>query len=400
MRKTFLIGAALSVLIVSLATAFEQQSPYLERVSTGRALADDAVLVIPRSRQDTTEEKLNTDASQDTSTQAGSSPGNSAASPGETKAPTSGTDSGSDSSPASSAAKSPTPKQPDDRDALLTSLYVGIEKPGISKPVYKEQELVDPFKSCLAAPSDGMNTTSCYEDDEYNDRLTFELTFSVRATVLQKAFEKHFPRLELSPEDRNVAQPQIGNAGLPGIEYSDYTAKVTVSYHCQSTSSGVISLKLVLQLGDAEKDAVTIEWMKICKSGINNNIEFGYLMRETGQTAGPSAYSFAEDSIPALVVAPSDVSTEVYLKIQEPGARQEFVAPYVTTTNPDVASVAVRGNHPSGGVLKYLEQSTFQLSYECLRKGNLEIHTTIGIPPFNNLTATWTKGLSFSSLLA
>ena len=276
----------------------------------------------------------------------------------------------------------------------LDSMFIEIRKPGLGSPltetVFKEHSLDGLFNSCVIDPAytvEGDNSTACYTDDAYNDRITFSFTFRFPATELDSQFEKHPPSLEVLGDSSSISEPMILTKG---INKDDSTGKVSVAYGCKTASSGVIALSLTLHFGEKEGDSVSIRWKKECRNEKNDKIEIGYLLLEKGNS-DTTKQPFPSTESP-LVVAPNDVSTEVYIKLGQAGAQQQFLAPYITSSNLAVTPVTLRGNHPAGGVLEGLEQTTLQVGYHCATEGETDIALSIGIPPFENLTATWKKG--------
>lgn len=272
----------------------------------------------------------------------------------------------------------------------LKSLYVYVKKPGLgstlTKPVFKGNAFVGVFNSCTSYLSNpvqsSINDSVCFLDDEYNDRITFEITYRVSGDVIERAFETHPARLKLQDNVSETAGPAIYAATVNKMAS---TAEVTVMYNCKTGSSGTISLVIDLWFVESENSSLSIPWTKSCTSGKNMQVKFGYILEK-------SKVMLNETHVPAMTVTPSDVSTEIFLKLEQPGAQQAFLAPFVTSSNPDITDIAVRGNHPSGGVLHGLEETTFQVSYDCKQKGTTEIGVSVAIPPFDNLTTSWTKG--------
>lgn len=313
---------------------------------------------------------------------------------GDTNTPN-GTDPTSQSSTANSTQDTPDGTA-GGSGSRLSSLYINTVKPGrgspISTPVFKENSLVSLFNSCHAADDDSTRlggSADCFEDDAFNDRLTFQITYSISGSVIQKAFEDHPPNLTLLGESEDVAESVISDYS---VDMKDSNAKVSISYRCKQNSDAEISLQLRLQFGDDDDSSIDIFWKKVCKSGPNEEIEFGYIVQDK-DSGEKENHEFGKDSDAPYVVSPGDVSTEIYLKVSTPGAQQVFLSPYIHSMNSDVVTVSVRGNHPKGGTLQGLLPTSFQVSYECSRKGSSDILVSVAIPPFQNLTTTYRKGM-------
>lgn len=286
-------------------------------------------------------------------------------------------------------------------NALLDSLYIDIWKPGLgtdlTETVYKHHSLVGLFNSCRNAqiiPNE--STASCFQDDIYNDRLKFQMSYRASGSSLKDIFEKHPPKLNVPNDAYAIAVPEIIDVK---VDSAASTALVVVGYNCKSNMEGIISIDLNMHFGEEDSHIINIPWNKSCKSGKVDNIEFGYLSGDK-TNSGAHHTSFENSTNPTLEVAPSDLSTEIYLKLNQPGAQQKFLAPLVSSSDEEITKISIRGNHPEGGVLEGLKTISFQLSYECLKHGTSEISVSVGIPPFKNLTAIWKKGkISFHEFI-
>lgn len=280
-------------------------------------------------------------------------------------------------------------------ESPLALVYIDTVKPApgssLTTTVFKDNAFVGKFNSCRTTgeePQRLYNISDCFRDSAYNDRLAFEATYKLPSSTVQKAFDDHPPSLKLLGSSSEFGSAAIRESS---VQQADSTAMVHVLYNCDKLSNGIVSLMLTMQFTEANNSIVTILWTKQCVSGINTKIEFGYKIED--QAKGVTEHHpFNNESAPALVVVPSDKSTEVYAKVLEPGAQQEFLAPLVSSSDPSIVEVAVRGNHPKGGILRGLEAAAFQVSYECLTgKGSSQVSVSVAIPPFNNLTASWEK---------
>lgn len=278
--------------------------------------------------------------------------------------------------------------------STLATMYIDITKPAlkspITHPVFRDTQLQQLFDSCAAEQSkQQINQTACFLDDQYNDRLTFQITYRAPAHLIEQAFENYPPKILLrDTAATHVANPQIHSTH---VFMSRSTAEIVVLYNCNIATSATIALSLNLRFGDLPEQSISIPWLKNCQSGKHQHLDFGYIIQEH-RNSMPMQIKFNDANVIPLIVAPADASTELFLKLQQPGAQQAFLPPYITSSRPEVTKIAVRGNHPSGGIAQGLEDTTFQVSYNCEQKGSTEINLQIGIPPFDNLTASWTKG--------
>lgn len=305
-------------------------------------------------------------------------------------------DDGASDVPAGSESDSATNKtSPDtslENSSVLSSLYINTVKPGLGSPVtervFKDGALHGLFNSCRTVAVDSSAPDAeCFLDDQYNDRLTFEITYGVPGSDIESAFKANPPSLELLGDSSDSSSASISEYH---VRAPTSNAEVTVKYYCKRDADSVIDLELKIQFGRDSDSIVTIMWKKNCSSGVNPQLEFGYTT-DDHKTGEKLRHPFGSEA-DRYVVPPSDVSTEVYAKLQQAGAQQEFLAPFVVSKDPSIVGVVVRGNHPNGGILQGLEMTEFQISYECVRKGSSDISVSVGIPPFDNVTSIWEKG--------
>lgn len=284
--------------------------------------------------------------------------------------------------------------------SALHTMYINTRKPSLSSPitlaVFSNDELSSAFTNCtLQSP---LNSSDCFIDDAYNDRLSFQLTVHDASAKFSESMAARPPEVSSTVDGQTIAGPALMLASLLE-DYSNLvnvqdpnSIIVTVKYNCKSNSNGIVPIRLLLHLGEDDKADVTIHWQKVCANGINDKMEYGYL---TGAEDIGSAlqHSFGTDTAALVTVGASDESTEFFLKLGQPGALQVFLSPYIFSTFSDIVSIHVRGNHPQGGVVEGLKITKFQVGYECHRKGEATIEANIAIPPFQNISAVWKKGM-------
>lgn len=271
----------------------------------------------------------------------------------------------------------------------LQNMYINTAKPALgsttTETVFSNNALVSTFNSCTLETK--VNSSDCFADDMYNDRLEFQIVFHYDANLIRDAFTSRPPSLSTASFASALASPAIVTAT---VHDDDSTASIIVRYNCKQDNHGIVPIRLLIHFGnDSDSANVAIHWQKACESGVQSKILFGYL---SGNSADGSTeqHEFGGDDAPLVIVNPSDESTEFFLKLDVPGAQQEFLAPHITSSKDNVA-VSVRGNHPQGGVLQGLESTSFQIGYDCLKQGETTIEATIAIPPFKNVSATWKK---------
>lgn len=295
---------------------------------------------------------------------------------------------------ANSETPSPSPATIANGSSSLLGLSLSVSRPGLGKErltttVFQNGHLVKNFSSCSAANTSPdsadlkfSNVTGCYTDSIYTDRIMFD--FSFNRDGLEKQLRDHKPELQFSGD---FAEPTIAETIFkPSLS----TGKVSILYNCKPDAEASLGLRLTLSFGAGPSETLHVYWVKECKGQDNDELQFGHVVPH-GEKGRDTRTPFATEDVP-LIVAPSDVSTEIFFKLDVTGAQQAFLAPMIVSSDPDVVTVAVRGNHPEGGILSGLEVTTFQVMYECLKPtGSSEISISVGIPPFNNLTASYKK---------
>lgn len=278
---------------------------------------------------------------------------------------------------------SPLPQSP------IQNMYINTVKPALgsttTETVYSSGSLVSSFNSCtLETP---VNSSDCFIDDMYNDRLEFRITFQYDPSLIRAALDSLPPSISTPSFASSLASPEIIKAR---VNEDETTASVIVLYNCKPDNHGVVPIRLLLHFGnDTDKDNLTIHWQKSCESGVNSKLVYGYLSQSSSD-GSTQQHQFGGDDAPLVVVNPSDVSTEFFLKLDAPGAQQVFLAPYITSSSENVV-LTVRGNHPQGYVLQGLQLVSFSVGYECSRQVEATIDASIAVPPFKNISVSWKK---------
>lgn len=278
---------------------------------------------------------------------------------------------------------SPLPQSP------IQNMYINTAKPALGSTttgtVYSSGSFVSTFNSCtLETP---VNSSDCFIDDMYNDRLEFRITFQYDPSLIRAALDSRPPSISTPSFASSVASPEVIKAR---VNDDETTASIVVLYNCKADNHGVIPIRLLLHFGNnTDEDNLIIHWQKFCESGANSKLIYGYLSQSSSDSS-TQQHQFGGDDAPLVVVNPSDVSTEFFLKLDVPGAQQAFLAPYITSSSENVA-VTVRGSHPHGYVLQGLELVSFSVGYECARQDEATIDASIAIPPFKNISVSWKK---------
>lgn len=241
--------------------------------------------------------------------------------------------------------------------------------------------------SCKTAGSTTNSTgpdkaPTCFTDSAYNERLIFYVKYMPRNWGTNWTV---FLEPQLSYEGTK------GNFSLQSTQERNFTdgtsvRYVTVLYNCKKDESTNATVTLRMNFrNETSKESLTLQWRKTCHGGKPTEVELGYELDH-------ASHAFPQNTSKLVVFSPSVVSTDLYLMLHASGAQMNFAPPYLTAFDKNVVSVSVRGNHPRGGLLIAGVRTSMQVVYECNAKGSSAVSMTIGLAPFSNITAVWTKG--------
>lgn len=295
-------------------------------------------------------------------------------------------------------ASEPAVLPPPSNQSALQWVSLNTRKPALGmfdvEAVFTENHLTPEYNSCTWDTPTNSNSTDCVVDNEYNDRIMFDMEMQFEHEYFRRFLAAKSPIIETQTSASSIATPTISDVSVNGEKRS----MVTVFYNCRSDANGFIALRMSIYFSDNERDTLQVIWHKKCSNGQNDRISSGYLTGDFSKGT-QDLQDFGQDTAALLKVSPSDVTTEFFLKLDSTGSYQEFSPPYLTSSDTDTVSLSIRGNHPRGGVLEGLQVSTFQVVYDCHRQGEATIEANVGIPPFNNVSAMWKKGIFYFTFL-
>lgn len=278
----------------------------------------------------------------------------------------------------------------------VTVFAMGDGKDGVA--AYERGKMVGKFAACGKADKSDMETI-CDVAPEYADRNTVQLKFDtavLNGSVLMDLLNNfHVGRMvPVASSEGGRAHPVVVN----GWKIDDETATVTmvVKYGCHfpaeddtaKNSSSLVKLHLPLSVSRF----VQLSWVKKCGSGHFEHLDFGYLNHEKKTVLFHHDGTHGERKEVGLEVSPHDLSTVLTLALRDGVGALDFQAPYVTSSKPDLVKFSVRGALNQGTLsLTPSEPAEVSIMYECKAAVTADFDVTIGIPPWTNLTASWTK---------
>lgn len=210
---------------------------------------------------------------------------------------------------------------------------------------------------------------SCLNISMYADRTSFEFKFD----------ESDAKNISISKPVVSSSMPGLVKPEILGYSISKRELMRTfeVRYHCNGNASTTIQMSMQI----ANKN-VTVSWGKKCGVGFNQYVSLTSKELQSGTELNDSNLKLLQE------VGPMETSTSIELKTQFPQVSADFLAPYLVSENKDIGA-RLRGT-VTGGTAG-LSPTKIKVIYQCqtASKGNLKL--TVAVPPWNNVTVSWTK---------
>lgn len=219
-----------------------------------------------------------------------------------------------------------------------------------------------------------------YHDGAYSDRISFQ--FSYDPEMKDYMFEDPVLRVDevaagVEPVLRNLFRDDV--AGMGSFMFL---------YRCQK--GGPERTRLSIHMQVTKNYAVDTMWIKICGSGRHEHMIFGFQDGDSNTVKFNSDGTYGTEERHTLEVGPSQISTVLTAQLEEPAWELEFEKPYLTSDSDDV-QVQLRET-VSAGTLNVDFKTKFSILYTCEQtSARANIRFTFGIPPWENMTATWRK---------
>lgn len=244
------------------------------------------------------------------------------------------------------------------------------------------------FADCSAESKS--NSSACYEAGATIDRAIFRFYFVWGPNETNK----------YAPDSTPVVSA-VGGRAVPQVVRRQYDPKtsagsIMVKYMCSAPSksgddanaTSYVTLRIPL----SSTTGVNLVWKKVCGSGVLEHVDFGYVDHDKNIVVFHGDGTHGENKDVGMEVSPHDLSTQLSLRLKPPMQALDFLPPYVISSAPDQAVVSVRGAREGGTLMLDSDIETeVSVMYECKASVSAQIYVSIGIPPWNNLTASWTK---------
>lgn len=277
---------------------------------------------------------------------------------------------------------------------LLGALNVSVFSGGSEAVAMERGVMGKEFSGCKAG-SEG----NCFRAGALVDRVKIVFRFDKDAVAQQvladylgglggETFEPH------AAVEGGRAVPEVTKVRL---DRTTSSGSVVVKYHCakpvddgnaKKEVASLVTFSLPLSVTGAASE---FTWSKTCGSGVLKDISFGYLDHNRDIVPFHADGSHGDDQRVGMEVSPHSSATVLSLRLDGAVESLDFLAPYVTSSQPDDVQFAVRGSRIDGTILTPGEPAEISIMYDCVAAVNSLFTATIGIPPWNNLTASWTK---------
>lgn len=251
-------------------------------------------------------------------------------------------------------------------------------------PIFQNGTLVgafesNPLSSDLSTLAEDVDDSAWYNDGPYADRISFQYTYTPDAT------------------DYELSKPAISVDTAMGIEPTlqdernspaNGVGSFSVKYQCKPGGVGKSYVSLHIQV--TKDHSVDTSWIKVCGHGRNEHLNFGFLGSDDKVTLFNADGTYGIEEQHQLEVGPLQLSTALSAELTPPAWQMEFLDPYVESDS-SLVTVSLRDTIKAG-TLSSDEATKFSVLYNCAEttaKANIKF--TLGIPPWDNVTALWRK---------
>lgn len=277
---------------------------------------------------------------------------------------------------------------------LLGALNISVFSGGSEAVAMERGVMGKAFKAC-GAGSEG----DCFRAGALVDRVKIVFRFDKNA-VAREVLADYLGGLggeTFAPHaavEGGRAVPEVAKVRL---DRTTSSGSVVVKYHCAEPADDGIAKKEVASLItfslplSVTGAASEFTWSKTCGSGVLNDVSFGYLDHNRDIVPFHADGSHGDDQRVGMEVSPHSSATVLSLRLDSAVQSLDFLAPYVTSSQPEDVQFSVRGSRIDGTILTPGEPAEISIMYDCVAAVNSLFTATIGIPPWKNLTASWTK---------
>lgn len=257
--------------------------------------------------------------------------------------------------------------------------------------VFSNGSVTSAFETCTPN-NESDPTLACFQVDAFEDRTLFSFDF-----------KRSHPNGSAITLDEPLQQPVITSTeGRAHPKILDYRHELdaskggfAISYMCSPPTdpdSRNEEVQMSLSWTMPNGDTIQAKWRKVCGGGRLEDIVFGYRDHRNAIVPFNGDGTHGADRDVGLEVSPHDKSTVFAIQLGGRVRSLDFMAPHVTSSKPEDAGFTVRGAR-TNTTLSVADGDTSEISvmYDCKTTVRADFQITIGIPPWNNLTASWTK---------
>lgn len=239
------------------------------------------------------------------------------------------------------------------------------------KETWKKIKLFADGKSLCTEKSPKIEADTCDIAGVYADRTVFQFEFDAIGA------NSSVGKPVVKSERPGRIKPEVV---LFTKDNEDESGGFTVRYSCKNKAKAKIWL--VMKVTDFKN--VTISWQKTCGDGVNKYISISSSNLRTSETTeNPSS-----SALLPLEAGPMQRMTTVNMRTMFPQTSIEFKAPYVVSENKNI-SVSLRSTL-KGNTLG-ISNTTITVIYVCKTFASGKISLTVAVPPWKNVTLSWTK---------
>jgi hypothetical protein len=307
------------------------------------------------------------------------------------------------SHPPGAYAAAPLRHQAEDTNVSSTdilSLVTSTGQPPVDTrtSVYASGELTGLFATCIAPAT---SPSSCYTASPYQERATFVFRRPRASERNSSVVSTHLKPIATATGGR--AAPQVAD-----YSYDETTGdgRFDVMYVCASpqdseadavhaegrNDSSVIRLRVPLATNVSA--SVELMWIKVCGSGKMPFADIGYVDADNRMVLFNGDGTHGDAKEVGLEFGPNQPTTSLALRLREPAVILSYHAAHVTSSVPEKVGFSVRGSRTKGTLNRATpegDEAKVSIIYNCNSAGTAEFSASFAIPPWRNLTASWTK---------
>lgn len=261
--------------------------------------------------------------------------------------------------------------------SLTTADALGVYDNFEPESIVANGKLAGKWESCRITKSSDQSELegkNCRIDHDYIDRISFGFKFG----HLSDPNQIDHPNVTAL---NGVARPKIHQFSF---DSNNLVGEFSVKYDCGKTEETTILSVMQLTFQISRTQNVTIQWGKLCKSGVNNLLRFGYI------TASGEKRPFSDVGNDVMLAGPTSAFTDLYLSVVSPAVSQDFLAPKVTSSNESVVTATVRGDAGNGTVTSR-RSAKFVIMYACHGHGEAYLEVSVLVPPWSDMSASFKK---------